>query len=838
MSKLKCDELLNAVAGTRLLTSEQLEEARRVGSMMDQSQPELLAGWMQKQGWLTPWQAKALLAGRTDFFVGKYKLIDEIHEGGLGTTYRAWQPGLGRTVVIKVMSRKLFASPESAAQLHKEVQSAALLTHPNLMYIFDAEQIGGQFFLVNEAIDGLDLSAWQKKFHPLPVSEVASCVRQAASAMQKAFEHKLIHGNLKPTNILVETDAEGRCGLVKVVNMGLGMLSRDLGELADLDSADQMVASPDYIAPEQAEDATNVDVRSDLFSLGCLMYRLLTGETPFGGRNATEKILARVKRDAPPVSKLRSDAASVDHIVAKLLARDPSDRYQTPRDLLEALDALAAAKPAAAAIAADEAPAKPVAARTSEPAAPTKPAGGAGSSSGDELNLTLADDRGSAAANAAKSSGSSLSMGKGLGDQKPIVRPAPADDDELLLAPTEGAHLLGSTVAKGPTAGPSGQTPTAREASLIPTATGPNVKPVPTNAPAARPLAPAHGGPGLAHAGPVATPAVAGTTGAAAKPAVAPAETKPDPDADLAPEARPGEVSIMRPKEGESSGPVHSVAISPNGKFALAGSDAAITLWDLKRGQAARRLPGHTGGVCAVTFAPLGRIAASSGWDGLVAIWDLQSGKKLKQLQGHTDGVSSVIFSNDGKYLLSAGRDKSLRLWDVRTGQVVVWLETTDWVRSISFTPDNRCALLAGGGDAKDYAVRLWDLSAQQELRCMLGHTGEVHRAALAAGGRGAISVSSDGSVRLWDVTTGSEVGMLFGHSTPVRDVAVTSDNRRAVTGSDDETVRVWDLAGRNEISRFQGHQGAVNAVAVSPNLKYIVTGGADATVRLWKMPD
>ena len=565
MSKLECDDLLKAVAATRLLTSEQLDEARRVGALMDQSQPEMLAAWMQKQGWLTPWQAKTLVAGRTDFFVGKYKLLDEIHEGGLGTTYRAWQPGLGRHVVVKVMSRKLFGSPESAAQLHKEVQAAAAVTHPNLMYIFDSEQIGGQFFLVNESIDALDLNTWQRKYHPLPVSEVVSCFRQAGLAMQKAFESRVIHGNIKPSNVLVLTDSVGKLETVKVVNMGLGMLSRDLAHAAEIDSADQTVTSPDYISPEQAEDFTAVDVRSDLFSLGCLMYRALTGENPFGGRNATEKILARVKRDAPPVSKLRADAASLDTIVAKLLARDPNFRYQTPKEFLAALDALTPAaaaaptptEPALKIEFAEDAATRRGPERTPERHASKTPLMPPGTE-GDEFGLA-ADGGKSASGSSIRSSGSSLNLSKSV-DQKPSPRASSDESDELMLAPTEGAHLLGAPVAKAPPSesAPVGPAPTARAASLTPLAAGPTVKPV-AQAPAPN-LAMSHSG---GRPAPTAAPSPAPAPQPTAAPAPAPAatgETKSEPDADLAPQAKAGEIAVMRPKEGEPGGPVWSVA--------------------------------------------------------------------------------------------------------------------------------------------------------------------------------------------------------------------------------------------------------------------------------------
>jgi len=321
---------------SRLLSTDSLRRVREFFETGDDG--EGIAKRIVEQGWLTRWQVQQLLAGRHKLFLGKYKLLENIGQGGMGAVFKAEHPGLGRVVALKVMAQELLKDSDAVARFVREIQSAAALDHPNIVAAYDADCVGDTYFLVMEYVEGNDLKAWIRQHQQLPIRWACEVVRQAALGLQHAHENGLVHRDIKPANLLIVENDGRETPQVKILDMGLARFVSDTQEDGGLTRTGQIMGTPDYIAPEQGEDTRGADIRADVFSLGCTLFHAVTGQLPFTGGNVMEKLLARVRKDAPPVSSLRPDVpAGLDAVVATMLARNPGERYQTPAELAAAL---------------------------------------------------------------------------------------------------------------------------------------------------------------------------------------------------------------------------------------------------------------------------------------------------------------------------------------------------------------------------------------------------------------------------------------------------------------------------------------------------------------------
>ena len=341
-------EFIEVLSKSNLLNAEQLADARSQ-SASDETLKGIAARLVDRR-LLTRWQARQLLAGKSQFFLGKYKLLDLLGEGGMGMVFKAVQPSTGRIVALKVMSRAALKDRDAISRFQREIRSAAALQHPNIAGAYDADCVKNTYFLATEYIEGRDLKSWIRNSDRLPIAWSCECIRQAALGLQYAHEVGMVHRDIKPANLLVHQPPGSDQPLIKIVDLGLARAVNESAQEGELTKTGQLLGSPDYIAPEQARNTKAADIRADIFSLGCTLFEMLTRQLPFPGEGVMEKLMARVTQDAPPVCSLRPEVpAALEAIVAKMLERDPQRRFQSPGEVAVSLAPFASmgqAKPA------------------------------------------------------------------------------------------------------------------------------------------------------------------------------------------------------------------------------------------------------------------------------------------------------------------------------------------------------------------------------------------------------------------------------------------------------------------------------------------------------------
>ncbi len=271
----------------------------------------------------------------------RYEVLEHLGSGGMGAVYKARHRLMDRMVAIKIVNPLLVTKPGAVERFTREVKAAAQLTHPNIVTAYDAETIGEMHVLVMEYVAGETLAERLQEQGVLGVTEACDYIRQTALGLQHAVDRGMVHRDIKPLNLMLTPQQA-----VKILDFGL---ARFVSEQTPLDGTTEygsMMGSPDYMAPEQARDAHTADARADIYSLGCTFYQLLAGQVPFPGRALLEKLEAHRDQEPPALNELRLDVpAELERIIAKMMAKDADQRYQTPAEVAEALLPFTQAQP-------------------------------------------------------------------------------------------------------------------------------------------------------------------------------------------------------------------------------------------------------------------------------------------------------------------------------------------------------------------------------------------------------------------------------------------------------------------------------------------------------------
>jgi len=734
----------------------------------------------------------------------RYRIVRLLGEGGMGAVYEAEHRVMQRPVALKVINRTYTANAAAVERFRREVRAAARLSHPNIVTTHDAEDAGNTLFLVMEYVKGVSLGRLLKQRGPLPVAEACNCVRQAALGLQHAHERGMVHRDVKPDNLILArqsperergvgpnpvTHASGSEGLVKLLDFGLAALTAERGR--GLTDTNVLMGTPDYMAPEQAEDPRTADIRADVYSLGCTLYHLLTGSVPYPAPTPLLKILAHREQPLPSLRQARPDVPpELAAVVARMMAKKPEDRYQTPGDVAAALEPFAQPAPVppkkrrrwlAAALVALLLAGVTVAGAVVYRIQTDK---------GELVITTESDD-----VEVIVKQGGKVVRIIDTKTNKEVRLDSGVYDLELKGAP-EGLKLTidKATLTRGKTV------LATIERVSTPLALNPAGQAKDGDSREIRRFE--------GHEGVVRTVAYS-----------------PDGRHVLSGSGWPaGDHTIrlwdaatgkeLRRFEG-NFGNVVGVAFCPTGRYAVScHTDGTARLLDVATLKEVRRFEGHVSEVEAVAFSPDGHHTLTGGMDGTIRLWDVDTGKEVGRFIGHSYWVVSVAFSPDGHRIASASLDKTIRVWDVATGKEVKRLKGPGWVGPlrnvyVAYSPDGRF-LLSGDMDGR---LRLWEIETGKEVRSFAGHPSED-------AGLGGVAFSPDG--------------------------------RRALSGgAGDKKVRLWDVETGKELSSFAGHRDAIWSVAFSPDGGYALSGGGgkcrndanwtpggDWTLRLWRLPD
>jgi len=339
---------------TRLSAAEFLAALERSGVLPDSKWREVqdrfvhrtnldnslaLAHQLIDEGALTKFQARRLLRGKKSLALGRYVLLDHISPGARGRVFKARHRLMDRVVALKVFLPDGALSETSGSRFFREMKIVGLLDHPNVVRAIDADVHEGCPYIVMEYLEGDDLEQVLARRGPLPPDEVIEYMAQASRGLAHAHEKGVIHRDVKPTNVfLVNT------GIVKVLDLGLGELVGMAGQAGNVFDTDEgiVVGTTDFISPEQVKDQP-IDARTDLFSLGCTMYRLLTGTYAFPGVTREDRLIKRIRERHVPITDVRPGLSDrLVAIVDRLLAVHPDDRFGSAAEAAEALEALIA----------------------------------------------------------------------------------------------------------------------------------------------------------------------------------------------------------------------------------------------------------------------------------------------------------------------------------------------------------------------------------------------------------------------------------------------------------------------------------------------------------------
>jgi serine/threonine-protein kinase len=357
MAIVTVSALIDVLRRVHLLTPEQLGSVHRMAQDR-RTDPRLVARALMQRGWLTVYQVNQLLAGHgPELIMGPYHILDRLGQGGQSLVFKAQHPERDWIVALKVIRHELLDSSEARQQFLSEMEAMAQLEHPNVVEFWDAGEAAQTFYCAMEFVEGTDLGKLVRLTGMLPPTQACDYVRQTAVGLQHAHERNLIHRDIKPVNLILTSPPGPKFdpilarlntqappappSLIKILDWGLACLrppSERLTGPSNGTPTKAIIGTADYLSPEQARNADTADIRSDIYSLGCTFYYLLTGQPPFPGGSLMQKLIQHQQAEPAPVESLNPEVPpALLAIVRRMIAKKPEDRFQTPAAVALAL---------------------------------------------------------------------------------------------------------------------------------------------------------------------------------------------------------------------------------------------------------------------------------------------------------------------------------------------------------------------------------------------------------------------------------------------------------------------------------------------------------------------
>jgi WD40 repeat protein/serine/threonine protein kinase len=807
--------------------------------------------------------------------IGPYKLLEQIGEGGMGAVWMAQQTEpVKRLVAVKLIKAGM-DTKQVIARFEAERQALALMDHVNIARVFDGGTTeNGRPYFVMELVHGVPVTRYCDDNRLTPLARLDLFV-SVCQAVQHAHQKGIIHRDVKPSNVMV-TLYDGK-PVPKVIDFGVAKATEQkLTERTLFTQYGTVVGTLEYMSPEQAEmSALGVDTRSDIYSLGVLLYELLTGSTPLPHKRMKEasysEILRIIKEEEPPRPSTRlsdSGAALVsisaqrqtdpakltklvrgelDWIVMKCLEKDRNQRYDTAAALASDVRRYLNDEPVQACPPSAWYRFRKLARRHRRalvPAAAVALAAlvGVAALAGSTAVVWQANRDLKAALDREQRDGyfhniilahrelSRDNLGRARGHLEQCPRELRqwewhylarlCRSEPLVLRHEREVNSLAFSPGGEWIAGACGD----GTIKVWNSRTGAEVRAFTAHTDSVYSVAFHPGGRYLASVG---------TDGKVGKVKVW--------------DWAAGQEVFAAPCSADHNrGTAYCAAFSPDGRRLAAGYDGAVTVWDWENHEPVLPpLRGHVPkGVC-VAFSPDGKRLASGSWNGDVLIWDAKTGELLRTLSEHHHAVSALAFNPDGTRLVSACFDRNLIVWDATTGQRLHTLEGHDGlVLGAAFNPDG--SRLASAGE--DRTVRVWETATGREVLDLRGHAEPSQGVAFSSDGLRLASCGWDGTVRVWDATPlggneAQEAVTFSRHTGEVWTVAVSPDGRQiASAGHGVETpVKVWDAVSGRENFELPGHRSVVFCVAWHPDGEWIASSGQDHernrfVVKVWNV--
>lgn len=340
-------DMVDVLRGNRLLQPDQLDELN--GLLDRHPDARSLAKYLVQRSWLTVYQLNLIFQGQGENLTqGPYRILDRLGSGGVSQVFKAWHTRKNCVVALKVIRPEMLTNAEAVGRFQREMRALSQSAHPNIVKAFDINLVGDKHYFAMEYVEGTDLGKQVQFAGPLPVARACDYIRQAALGLQHAHERGLVHRDIKPANLLLNVAGT----VVKILDLGLSRLSQSSGKqevvVRELTAEGVLIGTPDYLAPEQAKNARTVDIRADIYSLGCTFYYLLTGQPPFPVGTLMQKLFKHQQEEPPTGEQIRPDLPpDVVAIFRKMMAKKPENRYQTPAEVAEAVAPFCRSDPAA-----------------------------------------------------------------------------------------------------------------------------------------------------------------------------------------------------------------------------------------------------------------------------------------------------------------------------------------------------------------------------------------------------------------------------------------------------------------------------------------------------------